>query len=195
MRTEDVVREVDAGWGAPCTGCSQALLGQEVVLSLVMGFRTAPRCADCLAKAIGRSRESFLDDVRARLRSLDCYRAGWEHADRRQVAAGEQPAFGALVDVGTESVPAMDLAGDSKAPATSSPPAADTFLDAGEMSCGDLALQLRKELTRLQPGTVIEVVALDIAAPEDLPAWCNLTGHVLLYMEHPRYWIQRRTES
>jgi len=62
------------------------------------------------------------------------------------------------------------------------------------MSCGDLALVLRKELTGQKPGTVIKVVALDIAAPEDLPAWCKLTGHLLLHMEHPHYWIQRRTE-
>ncbi len=194
MRTEDVVREVDEGWGAPCTGCTQALVGQEVVLSLMMGFRTTPRCADCLAQAVGRSRSSFLDHARAQLRRLDCYAAGWEHADRRQAAAGEPPALGALFDNGTESSSAAVPAQETQAPAASTPPTADHFFDAGEMSCGDLALQLRKELAGLKPGAVLEVVALDLAAPEDLPAWCNLTGHSLLQMEHPRYWIQRRTE-
>lgn len=195
MRTEDVIREVDAGWGAPCTGCTQALVGQEVVLSLLMGFRTTPHCADCLAQTIGRTRESFLDNARARLRGLDCYRAGWEHADRRQAATGEQPALGSLIDRELESSPTDTSAEETQAPAGSSPPEADTFFDAGEMSCGDLALQLRKELTGLNPGTVLEVVALDLAAPEDLPAWCKLTGHTLLQMQPPHYWIQRRTDS
>ena len=194
MRTEDVVREVDAGWGAPCSGCAQALVGQEVVLSLLMGFRTAPRCADCLAQGTGRERASFLEDARARLLRLDCYRAGWEHADRRQVAAGEAPALGALLATDSPADFAPSTAANPSASTATTPPKADTLFDAGEMSCGDLALVLRKELTGQKPGTVIKVVALDIAAPEDLPAWCKLTGHLLLHMEHPHYWIQRRTE-
>ena len=195
MRTEDVVREVDAGWGAPCDGCAKALVGQEVVLSLLMGFRTTPRCADCLSQITGRAREAFLKDARARLRALDCYRAGWEHADRRQAAAGEAPALGTLVDDDPDFASAAVPAADAPQPTVSTPPDADTLLDMGEMSCGDLALKLRKELLGLQPGTVVEVVALDIAAPEDLPAWCQLTGHQMLHMEHPHYWIQRRTDS
>ncbi len=64
--------------------------------------------------------------------------------------------------------------------------------DAGEMGCGDLVLELRTRLSALPPGTVLEVIARDPGAPEDLPAWCRLTGHRLLRAKPPRYLIRRR---
>ena len=71
-------------------------------------------------------------------------------------------------------------------------PARDAFLDVGETLCGELALMLRAELRKLEPGQVIEVVARDPAAPQDLPAWCELTGNSLLHAAHPHYWIRRK---
>jgi tRNA 2-thiouridine synthesizing protein A len=71
-------------------------------------------------------------------------------------------------------------------------PTADSFLDVGDTLCGDLALLLREELSKLHPGQVLHVVARDPAAPEDLPAWCELTGHAMLRCEHPDYWIRRK---
>lgn len=63
------------------------------------------------------------------------------------------------------------------------------------MGCGELVLQLRTRLSRLGPGELFELTALDLGAPEDLPAWCRMTGHELLVAEHPLYLIKRRTET
>ncbi len=67
--------------------------------------------------------------------------------------------------------------------------------DAGHMGCGELVLQLRARLSRLRPGEFLELTALDLGAPEDLPSWCRMTGHELLVAEHPLYLIKRRTET
>lgn len=73
-------------------------------------------------------------------------------------------------------------------------PEATTRWDAGDMGCGDLVLELRLRLRDMEPGQVIEVRTTDPGAPEDLPAWCGLTRHVLLRSEHPDYWIARRPD-
>ena len=72
------------------------------------------------------------------------------------------------------------------------PPRSDALLDVGETLCGELALLLRTELSKLEAGQVLEIVARDPAAPQDLPAWCELTGHVMAFVDPPRFWIRRR---
>ena len=67
----------------------------------------------------------------------------------------------------------------------------DTW-DAGAMGCGELVLELRVRMAGLPPGGVLRLVALDPGAPEDLPAWCGMTGHKLLKASHPEYLIQRK---
>jgi len=70
----------------------------------------------------------------------------------------------------------------------------DALLDVGDTLCGELALLLRTELKKMEPGQVLQVVARDPAAPQDIPAWCEVTGHELLFTEHPAYWIRRRND-
>src|SRR6516165_1357518 len=67
--------------------------------------------------------------------------------------------------------------------------------DAGDLGCGDLVLELRGRLGAI-PGQVLRVIALDPGAPEDIPAWCRLTGHALLHQEDATssYWIRARGE-
>ena len=77
---------------------------------------------------------------------------------------------------------------------TETPPGHDALLDAGGTLCGELALLLRTELKKLTPGQVIEVIARDGAAPQDLPAWCELTGHTMVHSAHPHYWIRRKAD-
>ncbi len=67
--------------------------------------------------------------------------------------------------------------------------------DAGLMGCGELVLQLRGRLARLAPGELFELTAHDLGAPEDLPAWCRMTGHSLRVAVHPRYLISRRMDN
>ncbi len=70
----------------------------------------------------------------------------------------------------------------------------DAVWDAGELGCGELVLGLRKRLHAM-PGRVLKVVALDPGAPEDLPAWCRMTGHELLRHdpETGSFWIRARS--
>ena len=71
-------------------------------------------------------------------------------------------------------------------------PAASTTFDAGEMGCGELVMQLRIRLKDVPSDGTIHVIAHDPAAPEDIPAWCRMTGHTLTRMNHPHYYIQRK---
>jgi len=64
--------------------------------------------------------------------------------------------------------------------------------NAGDMGCGDLVLHLRLRLKDMQPGQLLRLTATDPGAPEDLPAWCRMTGHTLLDSKHPVYLIKRK---
>lgn len=64
--------------------------------------------------------------------------------------------------------------------------------NAGAMGCGELVLELRFKMNDMGPGDVIKVIAEDPGAPEDLPAWCKMTGHKLVFHNHPEYWIAKR---
>ena len=68
----------------------------------------------------------------------------------------------------------------------------DQEWDAGETGCGELLMLLMPRLTSLPPGGILRLTARDAGAPEDLPAWCRLTGHQLVYAQHPEYWIKKR---
>jgi len=60
------------------------------------------------------------------------------------------------------------------------------------MGCGELVMGLRIRLQPMKPGQILKLTATDAGVPEDLPAWCRLTGHKLFFFHHPEYWIQRR---
>ena len=64
--------------------------------------------------------------------------------------------------------------------------------DAGDMGCGELIVLLRGKVRSLEPGGILELIAQDTGALEDIPAWCRLTGHALVRAEHPRYLIRRK---
>ncbi len=69
----------------------------------------------------------------------------------------------------------------------------DIEWNAGELSCGDLVLELRQRV-RQAPGQVFKVIALDAGAPSDLPAWCSMTGNALLAsdLSSKAYWIRAK---
>lgn len=70
---------------------------------------------------------------------------------------------------------------------------ADAEWDAGEMGCGELVLDLRNRLHAM-PGKVLKLTARDPGAPEDIPAYCRMTGHLLLRADlaHCSYWIKAK---
>ena len=64
--------------------------------------------------------------------------------------------------------------------------------DAGDMGCGELIIELKKRISTLAPGELIEVRATDKGAIEDLPAWARLTGNELLNFNHPTYTFKKK---
>ena len=71
-------------------------------------------------------------------------------------------------------------------------PRADAEWDAGDLGCGELVLELRTRLAAMAPGQVLKLTTRDAGARADLPAWCRLTGHVLVTQAHPVYFLRRR---
>lgn len=70
----------------------------------------------------------------------------------------------------------------------------DAQWDSSDLGCGELVLGLRAQVNALRPGQVLRVVARDPGAIEDVPAWCQMTGHRLVKTEPPIYFIQRKEE-
>ena len=56
----------------------------------------------------------------------------------------------------------------------------DQTLDVSGLSCPLPMLRAKKALATLQSGQVLEVIAIDPAAPGDFDAFCRQTGNVLL---------------
>ena len=92
---------------------------------------------------------------------------------------------------GSERVLLRDEIGIKPAEPTREP---ETW-NAGHMGCGELLMLLRTRL-KAMPGQVLRVIALDLGAPEDMPAWCRLTRNALLRHDPltNSYWIRSRTD-
>lgn len=58
---------------------------------------------------------------------------------------------------------------------------ADYIYDAGSASCGELIMNINQKMKMLNISQVMEVVSYDLGAVEDVPAWCRMQGHRLLY--------------
>lgn len=170
------LRDLLALIGRACTGCAGRCSAFDLVRSIALGFRDAPRCLPCLADGLGRvpsDLQAQLDDY---IRRRECYRRAWDEATR--------------LEAGGQRVPSVEPA---PAPANEpGPPASTTEWDAGDMACGELVLALRVRLAALPPGAALRLRATDRAAPEDIPAWCRMTGHRLLSADHPTYLIRRK---
>lgn len=63
--------------------------------------------------------------------------------------------------------------------------------DAGDMGCGEILILLRSRMRDFEVGDVLKLTTRDLGAPEDLPAWCRLTGRRLAHANHPDYWIEQ----
>jgi len=64
--------------------------------------------------------------------------------------------------------------------------------NAGSMGCGELLVKLHLRMKSLQPGQIFRLISVDPAAPEEMAAWCRLTGNKLIAANHPEYWILRK---
>ncbi|MGC9220724.1 MAG: sulfurtransferase TusA family protein [Solirubrobacteraceae bacterium] len=57
---------------------------------------------------------------------------------------------------------------------------ADQEVDARKLSCPMPVVKLAKAMKTLQPGQTLKLVATDLGATADVPAWCGSTGNTLL---------------
>ena len=75
---------------------------------------------------------------------------------------------------------------------------ATPFLDAAGEACGTVTPVIRKALSALQPGEVLEVLTHDPATRVGVPAWCRLTGHQLVDSrndeQRTRFWIRKKPD-
>ena len=67
----------------------------------------------------------------------------------------------------------------------------DDEWDAADLACGPLLLGLRKRLVAM-PGRVLKLRSQDPGAPEDIPAFCRMTGHALVHAAREDYWIRAK---
>lgn len=195
-RTRNLLRVLQGMRGSRCAKCAGFLCPHEAVMSVVMGFQDAPHCWDCLSLSLGRDPVELRDHIYEYIRYRPCFFSGWRLASQEEGYGNAtlprclwpESAPGGRV----EAAPVAPIEKQPWPAESGAPPPADAEWNAGEMSCGDLVLELRLRLMVLQPHQVLQVTALDPAAPEDMPAWCRLTGHTLLYHVHPQYWIRRK---
>lgn len=185
-----LVAEIDRLASVTCPACERDVCGHQYVMNAAMGFKDAPRCAACLADALEQPLAEFLDRVSGYIHHRACFDAAWVQADINEgVSADTRPCLAWLDEIARTQTSGS---ADSSPISTTEAPDPTTTWDAGDMSCGDLVLELRMRLMQLEGGAVLELVATDPAAPEDIPAWCKLTGHRLLRGVPPIYHIQRK---
>ena len=176
--------------GAPCDLCGRAICGHEALMSRAAGRQDAPLCLSCLSEDSGRSSQTLRDELASYILRKDCLSRGWAAASAREGQLGPAPPA-CLWPAGAPAAIAVAVTPPPEPSAAAPPPAARW--DAGDMGCGELVLELRLRLAALAPGDVMHLSARDAGAPEDLPAWCRLTGNDLLAARHPEYFIRRRS--
>jgi tRNA 2-thiouridine synthesizing protein A len=181
-RKEELIRKVKLAAGARCSVTGAPLGPHAILASIALGRAGNPMSLPELARAEGQSLGAFRERMIEYVIARPCHSGAW-------LWASLEAGFGSTM------FPALEWDG---APAEESaqaaiPAGAETASwDAGDMGCGDLVLELRTRLKALEPGQVLRVLATDTGAPEDLPAWCRMTGNTLLKQENKTYWIQRK---
>jgi len=68
----------------------------------------------------------------------------------------------------------------------------DRVLDGGSRACGELLLELKTTLDSMRAGEVLQLISHDPGARTDLPIWCRMTRHTLLWNDDTNYYIRRR---
>lgn len=183
----EIIRWAESRGERLCGSCSRRLCTHELLVQLALGTGQEPRCIDCTARLLGRERSELLESLRGFIVHRDCRREAWLWASAREgYPSSDRPPC--LWPAGPP--PGLPVATEA-AQAAGIPSGTCERWDAGALGCGELVLELRLRLRRLGPGAVLHLVATDPGAPEDLPAWCRLTGNRLLEARPPNYWVAR----
>ncbi len=191
--TVELINDLDRWEGARCHRCQGVCCGHQVLYSVFLGLKDAPVCLCCAAETLERPSAELRKDLDEHLQRRPCYQTAWREATRREGVECNGPLVcvaGAFRESSQGFV--EELLPDSAPLVTTSIPRDAPTWDAGWMACGDLVLALRGRLAALEGDDILQVIARDPAAPEDLPAWCRLTGNLLLEMTPPLFRIQRK---
>jgi len=74
----------------------------------------------------------------------------------------------------------------------------DETLDAKGLMCPMPIVKLAKKIKEMQVGKVLELIADDPGAKEDVPAWCSRTGNELVEMKQEGkvfyFYIKKKAE-
>ena len=193
FQTAALLEDLQRMQGSRCKECGCELCGHETLMSLVAGCKDSPRCLSCLSRLMGRGREDVRDHLLGYIMNRPCRRAGWLWANRKEeMEPAALPAclWPPAAVAQREGQVAQTSNGSTDGPSPNTVP--DAEWDAGDMGCGELVMGLRLRLQPMKPRQILKLTATDAGIPEDLPAWCRLTGHKLIYASHSEYWIQRR---
>ncbi|MBU0728269.1 MAG: sulfurtransferase TusA family protein [Proteobacteria bacterium] len=72
---------------------------------------------------------------------------------------------------------------------------ADDVLDTKGLSCPMPLLKTKKAIGKMEAGQILEVVGTDPGSKNDLPGWCERTGHKYLGVREEegffRFYIQK----
>lgn len=179
--------------GTCCSQCARPLCGHQTLFVIALGAVPDPRCLVCLAQAFGLPADQLRDQMFDHFMHRDCYRAVWRQESLREgYDVNSPPACLWNPSWGQSPAPLPSRPASALTGSDCPPEVCDDRWDAGTLGCGDLVLELRQRLRALPPRSILELIALDPGAPADIPAWCNLTGHTLLYSQPPHYWIRRK---
>lgn len=179
-RARALIDWLTQGAGTRCASCARELCAHERLFASALGYRRAPVCSACAARASGAA---DVDELRGHLRAhferRGCYGAAWNRADADEPRC-ELRLVRARASTGTAASEGLELTHET--------------WDAGELGCGELVLELRTKLLAMEAGELLELFARDPGANEDLPAWCRMTGHELVHARAPRFVIRRRRD-
>jgi tRNA 2-thiouridine synthesizing protein A len=153
------------------------LLAEDVLYSNALGLKTSPQCLPCLAKGLEQNQAELKSTLLQHIRRRPCLCKAFE------LSNGGLPT-----ELDCDFTPPENQPISS----TNSPLIPDLIWDAGDLGCGDLVLLLRGKLRAMLPGKLLKVTALDPGAPEDIPAWCKMTGNRLVSQQHPLYFIRNK---
>lgn len=187
-----LIRDLEYLRGAACPDCGAALGHRSVLMGIALGFKNDPRCLPCLAAALGGEPTELRTQLYQYVQRQDCFREAWTWACREEMVPPDELP---VLTRSTTKTPIGKPATDRRAPSVDTTPVtppAQAGWDAGDLGCGELVLELRLRLQALPSGEMFKLCARDPGAPEDLPAWCRLTGHRLVRAEPPNYWIKRK---
>ncbi len=177
QKFDEIVTQLQYWTSQPCLACKSPLLAEDVLYSNALGLKTSPQCLPCLAKGLERNQTELKTTLLQHIRRRPCLCKAFE------LSAGALPT---VLDCNSNPPENQPLSSSNSALIP------DLIWDAGDLGCGDLVLLLRSKLRAMLPGELLKLTALDPGAPEDIPAWCNMTGNRLVFQQHPLYFIRNK---